>query len=59
MMWQGTSWEAGIAEAQAAVVAARGDSATARQHMRTAAERFRAAGQPIDAERCRRATVGC
>jgi hypothetical protein len=57
VLWQGTSWEAGIAEAQAAVAAASGDSATARERMHAAAGKFHAAGQPIDAERCRRAAA--
>jgi ATP/maltotriose-dependent transcriptional regulator MalT len=57
VVWQGTSWEAAIAEAQATVAAARGDPTTARERMRTAAEKFHGAGQPIDAERCRRATA--
>ena len=59
VLWQGTSWEAAIAEAQAAVAAASGDPATARERMHTAAEKFHGAGQPIDAERCRRATAKC
>jgi DNA-binding SARP family transcriptional activator/tetratricopeptide (TPR) repeat protein len=58
VLWQGTSWEAGIAEAQAAVAATSGDSATARERMHAAAGMFHAAGQPIDAERCRRAAAG-
>jgi DNA-binding SARP family transcriptional activator/predicted negative regulator of RcsB-dependent stress response len=59
VLWQGTSWEAAIAEAQAAVAAASGDPTTARERMHTAAEKFHGAGQPIDAERCRRATAKC
>ncbi len=59
VIWQGTSWEAAIAEAQAAVAAASGDFTTARERMHAAAEGFDRAGQPIDAERCRRATVPC
>jgi hypothetical protein len=51
-MWQGTSWEGGVAEARAAVDAARGDDAAARAWLATAAERYRRAGQPLDAERC-------
>jgi DNA-binding SARP family transcriptional activator/tetratricopeptide (TPR) repeat protein len=53
-MWQGTSWEAALAEAQAAVAAASGDPVTARQRVQSAAEQFQRAGQPLDAERCRR-----
>jgi hypothetical protein len=59
VIWQGTSWEAGIAEAQAAVAAASGDWTTARERMHSATEGYDRAGQPIDAERCRRATVPC
>jgi hypothetical protein len=59
VLWQGTSWEAGITEAQATIAAASGDLATARELMRTAWEKFHEAGQPIDAERCRRATAQC
>jgi len=54
-MWQGTSWEAGLAEAQATVAAACGDAGTARKRMQAAAEQFERAGQPLDAGRCRRA----
>jgi DNA-binding SARP family transcriptional activator/tetratricopeptide (TPR) repeat protein len=59
VLWQGTSWEAAIAEAQAAVAGASGDHTTARERMHTAAEKFHGAGQPIDAERCRRAAAKC
>jgi ATP/maltotriose-dependent transcriptional regulator MalT len=59
VIWQGTSWEAGIAEAQAAVAAASGDFTTARERLHTATEGFHRAGQPIDAQRCRRATRQC
>jgi DNA-binding SARP family transcriptional activator/tetratricopeptide (TPR) repeat protein len=54
VLWHGTSWEAGVAEAQAAVAAARGDTPMARARIRAAAEQFRRAGQPLDAERCAR-----
>ena len=56
-LWIGTSWEAGIAEARAEFAAATGDSATARKLMESAIEQFEIAGQPLDAERCRRAIV--
>jgi DNA-binding SARP family transcriptional activator len=52
-LWQGTAWEAAIAEAQAALAVASGDLALARQRMQTASEQFERAGQPLDAERCR------
>jgi hypothetical protein len=55
LLWQGTSWEAGMAEAQAAVAAAEGDHATARARLQSAAAQFERAGQPLDARRCREA----
>ena len=54
-LWQGTSWEAATAEAQAIVAAASGDPATAQARMKSATDQFQQAGQPLDAERCRRA----
>jgi hypothetical protein len=54
-LWQGTAWQAGLAEAHAAVAEAGGDFRTARTRLRAAAEQFQAVGQPLDAERCRRA----
>jgi len=54
-VWQGTSWEAGLAEAQAAVALAGGDPGTARTRLQWAAGQFQRAGQPLDAERCRHA----
>ena len=54
VLWQGTAWEAGMAEAQAAVAAASGDPATARERLQFATEHFQRAGQPLDADRCRR-----
>jgi len=53
--WRGTSWEAGLAEAQAAVALAGGDPGTARARLQWAAGRYQRAGQPLDAGRCRRA----
>ena len=53
--WQGTSWEAGLAEAQAAVASASGDAGPSRARLQWAATRFQQACQPLDAERCRRA----
>ncbi len=55
VMWQGTSWEAAIAEAEAAVAGATGDRDTARQRMQAAADQFQRAGQPLDAQRCHHA----
>ena len=44
-----------MAEAQAVVAAASGDPAAAVERMQSATEQFERAGQPLDAERCRRA----
>jgi tetratricopeptide (TPR) repeat protein len=55
VVWLDTAWEAGLAEAQAAVAAASGDPGTARTRLQWAAGQFQRAGQPLDAERCRRA----
>jgi len=54
-IWRGTSWEAGLAEAEAAVAAEAGDVATATRRLRAAAEIFDRTGQPRDAQRCREA----
>jgi DNA-binding SARP family transcriptional activator/tetratricopeptide (TPR) repeat protein len=53
-VWQGTSWEGGLAEAQASVEAASGQPAAARRWMAVAADQFHRTGQPLDAERCQR-----
>jgi hypothetical protein len=55
VLWQGTSWEAGLAEAQATFAAATGDAATAKTRLQSAVEQFQRAGQPLDAGRCRQA----
>ena len=54
-VWEGTSWEAGLAEAEAVVAAESGDPATARRRMHDAVQVFERTGQPRDAERCRAA----
>lgn len=53
VLWQGTSWEAGIIEARAAVARAEGDGKAADALLASAAEQFDRAGQPLDASRCR------
>jgi DNA-binding SARP family transcriptional activator len=58
-LWAGTAWEAGIAEARAAVASATGDTATARHELSSAVETFERAGQPLDADRCRRVLATC
>jgi hypothetical protein len=54
-LWQDTSWEGAIAEAEAALAAASGDLATAQARLRFATEQFHRTGQPLDAQRCQRA----
>ena len=51
-LWQGTAWQAAIAEAQAHLHRAEGDTDAARNRLREAAELFTAAGQPLDVDRC-------
>ncbi len=53
-LWEGSAWEAALAEAHAHVAAAAGDLQTARHDISAAADAFSAAGQPLDAERCQR-----
>jgi hypothetical protein len=52
-LWQGTSWEGAVAEAQAALALASGETSEARTRMQFASEQFQRSGQPLDAERCR------
>ena len=52
--WSDTSWGAAVLEARAAVAAAEGDVAEAEHLLDAAARGFDLAGQPLDAERCRR-----
>jgi tetratricopeptide (TPR) repeat protein len=47
------SWPAALAEARAAIAHAGGDEESARELLAEAASRFAAAGQPLDAARCR------
>jgi len=53
ILWHGTAWQAAIAEAQAHLHRAEGDVDAARRRLHEAAALFAAAGQPLDAERCR------
>ena len=59
LLWQGTAWEASISEARAAVATASGDPETACRQLHSATERFRRAGQPLDAARVELAMAGC
>jgi hypothetical protein len=55
-LWHGTSWQAAIAEAKAHLARAEGDAARSNDLLAEAARTFAAAGQPLDAERCREAS---
>ncbi|HEY3000194.1 MAG TPA: hypothetical protein VGJ43_16545, partial [Acidimicrobiales bacterium] len=52
-LWQGTAWQAAVAEARAHLARALGDEAEARRLLTDAAALFDMAGQPLDAMRCR------
>jgi tetratricopeptide repeat protein len=53
-LWEGTAWEAALLEARAHLARAEQRDVEAERLLRDAAARFEAAGQPLDAERCRR-----
>ena len=53
-LWEGTAWEAALMEARAQLARAEHRDGDAERLLRDAAVRFEAAGQPLDAERCRR-----
>jgi len=50
--WEGTSWDAAVAEARAHLAMARGDLAESARCIDAAISKFTAAGQPLDAARC-------
>ena len=52
-LWDGTAWVAAIDEARAHLTAAEGDTPAAIRALGDAAAAFDAAGQPLDADRCR------
>jgi DNA-binding SARP family transcriptional activator len=51
--WEGTAWEASLAEVRAVLARTDGDDAGADRLLASAASLFDAAGQPLDAARCR------
>jgi DNA-binding SARP family transcriptional activator/tetratricopeptide (TPR) repeat protein len=53
--WPGTAWAAAALEARGHIARAEEDLGTSARLLSAAAEGFRAAGQPCDAERCARA----
>jgi tetratricopeptide (TPR) repeat protein len=52
-LWEGTAWEASLIETRAHIARAEHQDAEAQRLFRDAAARFEAAGQPLDAQRCR------
>ena len=52
-LWEGTSWQAALLEARAHLADAEGDTTAAGGLLVDAAALFEAAGQPLDAARCR------
>jgi tetratricopeptide (TPR) repeat protein len=59
-LWEGTAWEAAVAEAAGRLALAEGDPDRAAEQLRAAVAGFERAGQPLDVERCQRRleTVG-
>ncbi len=56
--WEGTAWQAAVAEAKATIARAEGNGHEADQLLGRAAELFERAGQVLDAERCRESIGG-
>jgi hypothetical protein len=52
-LWDGTSWQAALLEVRAHLARAEARTSEARQMLTDAANLFEAAGQPLDAARCR------
>ncbi len=52
-LWEGTSWQAALLEVRAHLARAEARTGEARQMLTDAANLFEAAGQPLDAARCR------
>ncbi len=52
-LWEGTSWQAALLQARAHLARAEGRAEEARQMLVEAVRLFEAAGQPLDAARCR------
>ena len=53
-LWEGTAWEAAVAEAAGRLALAEGDPDRGAERLRVAVAGFERAGQPLDVERCRR-----
>jgi hypothetical protein len=50
--WEGSAWDAAVAEARAHLALANGDRNEFTRWIETASKLFNAAGQPLDAARC-------
>jgi hypothetical protein len=57
-LWEGTAWQAWIAEATAHVALAEGDRERAATLLAEAVEQFERSGQPLDAHRSGRSLAG-
>ena len=55
--WDGDAWTAAVTEARAHLEVAQGELAQGMRLFETAAQLFEAAGQPLDARRCRQAML--
>ena len=56
-LWEGTSWQASLVEIRAHIARAEHRDGEARRLFDDAAALFDAAGQPLDAQRCRSLTL--
>jgi hypothetical protein len=52
-LWEGTAWQASLVEIRAHIARAEHRDTEARRLFDNAADLFAAAGQPLDAQRCR------
>lgn len=57
MRWDGGAWTAAVTEARAHIATAEGDERAAVDLFESASQLFEAAGQPLDARRCRQALL--
>jgi ATP/maltotriose-dependent transcriptional regulator MalT len=55
--WDGDAWTAAVTEARAHLEVAQGELAQGMRLFESAAQLFEAAGQPLDARRCRQAML--
>ena len=53
-LWEGTAWEAALAEARSVLALAEGDPERSTELLQLALAHFERVGQPLDVDRCRR-----